>query len=183
MDIKLLVNVTSKAWTLPILAQMHAGVAGRQAPLLAATGAGRTAFAQSMEHLIKIGLIERNPGYGHPLRPEFRLTETGHAAAAMAHDIQKIAPPEDQRLLRRSWTVPVLTTLNAPRHFSEIRRSLPPITDRALSQSLKAMETKHWVSRQIDDTARPPRSLYSAVNTGGLISQIVASRNGFPAGR
>ena len=84
MDIKTLVNTTSRAWTIPILAQLHAGVAGRQAPLLAATGASRTAFAQSMEHLISIGLLERNPGYGHPLRPEFRLTKHGVTAATIA---------------------------------------------------------------------------------------------------
>lgn len=35
-----------------------------------------------MDHLIKIGLLERNPGYGHPLRPEFRLTQLGIEAAA-----------------------------------------------------------------------------------------------------
>lgn len=87
MDISLFVNITSRAWALPILSNLHTGVAGRQAPLLAATGASRTAFAQSMEHLISIGLLERNPGHGHPLRPEFRLTPSGIKAAAIAHKI------------------------------------------------------------------------------------------------
>lgn len=84
MDIKFLVNVTSRAWALPILAGLHDGVPGRQAPLLTATGASRTAFAQSMDHLIGIGLLERNPGHGHPLRPEFRLTKQGAGVAELA---------------------------------------------------------------------------------------------------
>ncbi len=159
---------------MPILSCLHSGVAGRQAPLLAATGAGRTAFAQSMDHLIEIGLIERNPGYGHPLRPEFRLTHLGVSAAAIAHKVYEVSTQEDQPLLRRSWTLPILTSLHTPSHFSDIKRNLPTITDRALSQSLKSMEARRWVCRSVDGAARPPRSTYSAVNTGGLISQLIA---------
>ena len=35
MDIKLFVNITSRAWALPILSSLHRGIAGRQAPLRA----------------------------------------------------------------------------------------------------------------------------------------------------
>lgn len=173
MDINAFVNITSRAWALPILSSLHDGVPGRQATLLTATGASRTAFAQSMEHLIKIGLMERNPGHGHPLRPEFRLTQPGIRAAAIANMIQGASNSEDQNLLRRSWTLPILTTLQRPRHFNEIGRNLPTITDRALSQSLRAMEHKNWVFRSVDDAARPPRSSYSAINVGGKISRII----------
>ena len=38
MDIELFVNITSRAWALPILSKLHKGIAARQAPLLAATG-------------------------------------------------------------------------------------------------------------------------------------------------
>lgn len=179
MYIKLFVNITSRAWALPILSNMHDGIAGRQAPLLAATGASRATLAQSMDHLIKIGLLERNPGYGHPLRPEFRLTELGITAAAIANKIQSVSTDEDQDLLRRSWTLPVLTSLYTPSHFNDIKRNLQTITDRALSQSLKSMEVRNWVSRSVDETARPPRSIYSAVNTGEKVSKITAPEISF----
>ncbi len=175
MDINFLVNITSRAWALPILAQLHAGVPGRQAPLLSATGAGRTAFAQSMTHLIAIGLIERNPGYGHPLRPEFRLTQMGQSAAKLASQIALVSKEEEQDLLRRTWTLPVLASLHTPRHFIELKRDLSPITDRALSQSLKTMEARNWVRRQVDEQTRPPRSRYSAVQTGRKISEVTTS--------
>jgi len=174
MYIKALVNITSKAWALPILSNMHDGVAGRQATLLTATGANRAAFAQSMDHLIKIGLLERNPGHGHPLRPEFRLTPIGIRVAAIANKVQSISGKEDQDLLRRSWTLPVLTSLHTQNHFNEIKRSLLTITDRALSQSLKSMEERNWVLRSVDNVARPPRSIYCAVNAGGIISKVTA---------
>lgn len=179
MDIEVFVNTTSRAWAVPILANLHAGIAGRQAPLLAATGASRTAFAQSMDHLILIGLLERNPGYGHPLRPEFRLTELGVSAAAIAHKIQSVTAEEDQDLLRRTWTLPVLSAIHRPSHFNDIKRNLRTITDRALSQSLKTMEDRSWVHRHVDETARPPRPVYRAVNTGGLISRVAVSEINF----
>lgn len=175
MDISLFVNITSRAWALPILAQMHVGIPGRQASLLTATGAGRTAFAHSMDHLITLGLVERNPGHGHPLRPEFRLTPMGLSAATLAHQINHVSTAEDQDLLRRAWTLPVLASLHTPRHFIEMKRDLLPITDRALSQSLKTMEARRWVCRHVDDSTRPPRPQYSAVRTGSIISEITAS--------
>ncbi len=175
MDIKAFVNITSRAWALPILSNLHDGVPGRQATLLAATGASRTAFAQSMDHLIKIGLLERNPGHGHPLRPEFRLTPIGITAAALANKIQGVAGAENQDLLRRSWTLPVLTSLHTKSHFNDIRRNLGPITDRALSQSLRSLEDRNWVCRNVDNAARPPRSIYNAINVGGMISNITGS--------
>jgi DNA-binding HxlR family transcriptional regulator len=175
MDINSLVNITSRAWALSILSNLHDGVAGRQAALLAATGASRSAFAQSMHHLIEIGLLERNPGHGHPLRPEFRLTTNGLTAAAIANKVHSVSGAENQDLLRRSWTLPVLATLQTPRHFNDIRRNLFTITDRALSQTLKSMEERSWVYRSVNNAARPPRAIYSAVNTGGVISQITGA--------
>ena len=175
MDIKIFVNITSRAWALPILAQLHAGIPGRQAALLTATGASRTAFAQSMEHLITIGLLERNPGFGHPLRPEFRLTPVGQTAAELASKILNVSEDKEQDLLRRSWTLPVLATLQKPSQFNEIKRSLLTITDRALSQSLRCLEERSWVRRRVDQRARPPRPLYCAINTGAMISNITSA--------
>ena len=175
MDIGLFVNITSRAWALSVLSSLHTGVAARQAPLLAVTGASRTAFAQSMEHLISLDLLERNPGYGHPLRPEFRLTEQGVIAASIANKIYCATEERDQDLLRRSWTLPVLTAIHAPNSFNQIKRSLVSVSDRALSQSLQAMESRSWVSRRISDTVRPPRPVYQAINAGGLISGITAA--------
>jgi hypothetical protein len=48
VDIAALVNVSSRAWSLAILGALASGTSGRQAALLSATGAGRTAFAASL---------------------------------------------------------------------------------------------------------------------------------------
>ncbi len=174
MDINLLVKITSRAWSLCILALMHGGTPGRQAPLLAASGAGRTAFSQSLSHLVDLELLERNPGHGHPLRPEYRLTKKGAEIAEVAYRISAIVPrTADTVLVRRMWTIPVLAVSQGPRYFSELKTSLTPITDRALSQSLRQLQTQSWVERKIDASQYPPRALYQAVNSGAEISNAI----------
>jgi DNA-binding HxlR family transcriptional regulator len=175
MDINLIVKISARAWSLRILALLHEGVAGRQAALLKATQAGRTAFAQSLHHLIDLKLLERNPGHGHPLRPEYRLTPAGVNAAAMASRIAHVAPDEpDAILLRRAWTLPVLTVSPKPCSFTDIKTSLPAISDRALSQTLKQLQGHNWLMRQVDTKAHPLRAKYHATNAGMQINKAVS---------
>lgn len=172
MDIDILVKVTARAWALDILSALHQGVAARQAPLLAACGAGRTAFGQSLAHLTALGLLERNPGHGHPLRPEFRLTALGERIAGLAHDVLQIARQDgDPALLRRVWTLPVLAVAQEPLRFGDFKQNLGRITDRALSQTLGQLEDRDWLIREVDGKARPVRPLYQAANTGLLIAK------------
>ena len=175
MDISSLVKITSRAWSLKILALMSSGVPGRQAPLLAATEASRTSFAASLDHLVKLGLLERNPGHGHPLRPEFRLTQRGELAAETAGKIVAAVPnPDEFLLVQRTWTVPILALTAAPQRFSAIKSNLVPITDRALSKSLLQLEERDWLRRDIAVSRRAPHPIYRAVNAGKKINRAVA---------
>lgn len=174
MDIDALVKLTSRAWSLKVLALMHEGTPGRQAPLLAASGASRTAFAQSLRHLEGLGLLERNPGHGHPLRPEFRLTPAGQALAPIAHQIETAVRDETGAiLLRKMWTVPLLAVANRPKVFSALKRELNPITDRALSKSLQDLNNQNWIERTVNVELHPPRPFYQVVNEGAEISHAI----------
>lgn len=174
MDIGALVNLTSRAWSLDILEQMHSGTPGRQAALVTATGAGRTALAQSLGHLVEMRILERNPGHGHPLRPEYRLTQFGLEAAVVAARIKKAAHATTSHdLLRRAWTVPVLAVSIEPMRFTDIKFELETITDRALSQSLKRLLAHRWIQRTVDARSIPLRPLYSAADTGARIGRAV----------
>lgn len=67
----------------------------------------------------------------------------------------------------------MLLIVREPRFFNQIKLYLPPVTDRALSQSLKLLEAQDWISRQIVD-GRPPRPIYHAANYGHRIAGAVA---------
>lgn len=172
MDIKILVKITSRAWSLNILALMHEGVPGRQATLLSASKASRTSFAASLGHLVDLGLLQRNPGHGHPLRPEFRLTKKGAQIAKIASEIiDAVPPPAETKILRKTWTVPILAVTESPRYFVDIKSNLPSITDRALSQSLSLLHEEKWLRRDVDLSRRPLRPTYQATHIGGRICQ------------
>lgn len=174
MDIETLVKLTSKAWSLRALALLHQGVPGRQASLIAASGASRTTFVNSLRHLEQLGLLERNPGHGHPLRPEFRLTEKGRSLAPVAHRIVAAAGDEPGAiLLRKAWTVPLLAVVRRPMQFSQIKRALVPITDRALSTTLQQLHRQRWIERSVDVAKRPPRPLYFAAKEGAEINRAI----------
>lgn len=171
----ILVKLTSRAWSLNILALMHEGLPGRQAPLLAATTASRTSFTQSLDHLIQLGFLERNPGHGHPLRPEFRLTQIGVPMAETASRIVNTVPSDIEfAVLRRSWTAPILALTDVPRRFSALKSGLVTISDRALSTSLHRLEEQEWIQREIDATHRQPFPTYRAINRGFAINQAIA---------
>ncbi len=179
MDIKTLVKLTSRAWSLNILSLMHDGTPGRQASLLAATAASRTAFAASLENLVSLGFIERNPDHGHPLRPEFRLTDQGKIAAQVAKRIVSLVPSDEEfTLLRRSWTVPVLALIEEPQRFSHLRTSLISITDRALSGTLQQLEERQWVDRHLVTSVRTPYPIYGAINRGQEITRAINLASG-----
>ncbi|MCH9693782.1 MAG: winged helix-turn-helix transcriptional regulator [Gammaproteobacteria bacterium] len=174
MDIETIVKVTSRAWSLDILASMQSGVPGRQAPLLSSIGANRTAFAKSLAHLVDLGLLVRNPGHGHPLRPEYRLTSEGLEISKIAGKIAQAGLSDTElAALRRTWTVPVLTVIHTPRRFTEIKSDLISITDRSLSKSLDQLQELEWLKRKIDISGRPPRPTYQAANIGIKICQTV----------
>lgn len=92
----------------------------------------------------------------------------------MAHRIEAAVRSEiGSVLLRKTWTVPLLAAANRPKTFSEIKRELVPITDRALSHSLRDLHQENWIERSVNVGLRPPRPFYRVVNEGAEISQAI----------
>lgn len=161
MDNPEFILLCSRAWAIPILAVMKRHGLGRVSPIASAIGAGRTAATASVLHLIEIGLVERNAGHGHPLRPEIILTERGHEIAEWSVDLmQSVEAFESPKLLSKSWTLPILRSSEQDGQYASLRRSLSPITDRALSLSLKALTSEGWLKRQVNVQEIPPSVHY-----------------------
>ena len=170
MDKHQLVNLCSRTWSLTALSLIARGVSCRVSPLAAAAGCGRTSMGASVEHLISLGLLERNPGHGHPLRPEYRLTPQGIYVAEWAKGLSNlIRLDQDQVLLRNKWSLPLISCLPKERRYSEIRRELIPITDRALSSCIIKLTEKSWIKRNVSTNISPPTVTYRPLKTGQRI--------------
>lgn len=162
-----LVKLCSRSWALTTLGLMAGGVSGRVSPLAAAAGCGRTSMSASVEHLVGLGLLEKNPGYGHPLRPEYRLTSRGQAVAEWALELESIIKSDREKaLLRNKWSLPLISCIPDEVRYSDIRRQLVPVTDRALSSSLVRLADCRWISRKVAASMSPPIVSYRVLNAG-----------------
>jgi DNA-binding HxlR family transcriptional regulator len=69
-------------------------------------------------------------------------------------------------LIGKRWSGAILAVLmDGPLHFSEIRRAVPEISDRLLSERLKELEAEGLVGRRVIDGA-PVRTEYSLTKKG-----------------
>ena len=142
-------QLSSGRWLIPILAAMAAEHGSRFSVLGRRLAMSKSILSRSLDRLEELELIAPNPGHGHPLRPEYLLTEQGRSVAEWARTIVSeqlrldIAP----RTLGR-WSLPVLAELrNEPKRFTALQRSLAPVTPRALSLELTGLRSAQLISR------------------------------------
>lgn len=156
MSTELLIRLFHHRWAPPALALL--GERGRRfVELQRSLGAGRESLLRGLDALVAAGLVRRNPGYGHPLRPEYLATDEGRAVAAVCSRL--LADTGDRALLLKKWSVPTLAVLDRPLRFSELRAALAPVTPRALALALKELETGGLVEREIVP-GYPPTTMY-----------------------
>jgi DNA-binding HxlR family transcriptional regulator len=153
-----LVELFHHRWAAPALALLDARGGVRFVELQRKLGVTRESLRRALDALIELGYVRRNEGYGHPLRPEYLITEAGRGASVLA---ARVSASRARNTLLRKWSVPVLASLDEPRRFSEIRASLPGVTSRALALALRDLEDAGLVRRDVRPT-RPPSTVYRA---------------------
>lgn len=157
-----LVELFHHRWAVPVLAELATrGGGGRVAELAEALGASRGGVRQAITALEGLGLVARPRGHGHPLRPEYALTERGGVMGAEAARVLALARDWDiQDLAFRKWPLPVVYAMGERgAWFSGLRERLPGVTDRALSGALRTLGTIRLAERVVQPS-RPPRVLY-----------------------
>lgn len=156
-----LARLTHRRWAIPVLAELASTGGCKLVWLERHVGAGKGPAKDALSLLIEFKLAAPNPGYGHPLRPEYLPTlagqRAGEAAKRLVDAIERLEHPEQ---VLRKWSLPVLLALaEGGERFSEVKAMLPTATDRALAAALRELEDSGLVERTIED-ARPPRPRY-----------------------
>jgi len=179
---QLLLDLVRYRWSIPVLAllaQGTTGIAGKHGggakfvTLMQRASVSPGSLRRTLDALIEQGWVRRNPGYGHPMRPEYVLTPRGMNLARAAEGVMSVLLEMDvSKAALRKWSLPVTLTLGASKaHFGEIQDNLPGITPRALALTLKELETAGLVKRKVID-AYPPRPCYELSTSG----QVLGSR-------
>ena len=168
----LLIQLGSHRWLIPLLADLAAHRGARFVELIHRLGLPRDSLTRTLDAAAAIGWAQRNPGHGHPLRPEYILTEAGIAAAARAARITDAQaaiglPPGGAT----RWGLPLVAGIGAGHdRFNALSRWLAPATPRALSQGLTALGEHGLVRREVIDR-RPPTSRYDLTGSGLLLAE------------
>ncbi|HZQ82868.1 MAG TPA: helix-turn-helix domain-containing protein [Gaiellaceae bacterium] len=165
MSTRELIDLFHHRWAPPALALVAERKGVRFVELQRTLGVGRESLRRALDALLDLELVARNPGYGHPLRPEYVITARGRRAAPVAAGV--LAAGNAETLLRK-WSVPVLAELRDERRFSELRASLPGVTPRALALALRDLEDARLVRREVRPT-RPPSTVYRTTARGARV--------------
>ena len=168
-------QLTQGRWFAPLLAGI--GMQGaRSFQLRQSLGLSASMLRRSLEQMQVQGWIIRNPGHGHPLRPEWIVTEKGAALVASCRAIM-----EERRALGLSiggigrWHLPLLTQLaQKEKRFGELQQALSPVTPRALSQALKRGIALGQVQRRLEEDF-PPTALYRLTDKARPLARAATS--------
>lgn len=153
-----LVDLCHHRWTLPVLAEIERTRGSRFATLSGRLGVSGESLRRTLRALEADGLVTRNPGYGHPLRPEYVFTERARGLGPPAQRLVEALHGHEEVGLKK-WSLPVLAALDEPRRFSELRAVLPEASPRALTLSLKDLQAAGLVRRTVTDDY-PPAVVY-----------------------
>jgi DNA-binding HxlR family transcriptional regulator len=151
-----LVDLFHHRWAAPVLALLAERGGARFVELQRRLGVTRESLRRALDALVELEYVRPNEGHGHPLRPEYLITDHGRTAAGLASLVSRASVRET---LLRKWSVPVLASLGEPRRFSELRAELPGVTPRALALALRDLEDAGLVRREVLAT-RPPSTVY-----------------------
>jgi DNA-binding HxlR family transcriptional regulator len=171
-SLALLEQLSVQRWLVPLLADIAAHRGARFAELIQRLNLPRDSLVRALSVAQAHGWVMRNPGHGHPLRPEYILTDAGQAAARRAGQIMAaqaqlgIAPGGVTR-----WGLPIIAgILTGHDRFNALARLLPPASPRALSQGLVALGDRALIGRELLDL-RPPASRYWLTDSGTRLAE------------
>jgi DNA-binding HxlR family transcriptional regulator len=171
---ELLIALSRHRWAVPVLAHMAAHRGGRFAELANRLAIPRDSLKRTLATLIEEGWVTTNPGHGHPLRPDYLLSDAGHRVALACRGIsdaqtQAGMPPEAVT----RWSLPLLRLIDAGEaRFNRLERAMAGATPRAVAASLKALIRHDLVAREVV-AGFPPSSAYRLTRRGETVAKAL----------
>ena len=163
-------------WAVALIATLAERKGGRFVELLQALGTNRESLSRTLDACTIAGWVMRNPGYGHPLRPEYILTDAGLQIASLCQSIEQTR--RDIGLGSASlsrWSLPIIQRINlGASRFNMIGREIIDANPRALTQSLKSLIGQQLITRTVVD-AYPPIPEYKLTGNGDRMARALST--------
>jgi DNA-binding HxlR family transcriptional regulator len=172
--IERLISFFHYSWSLPVLTELQHSTGARFVTLVNRLQISPNALSRTLSAHKKAGWLQRNPGYGHPLRPEYILTSTGQALGPICQQLlSKISALKIEETALRKWSLPLIAIIGKRElRFLDLRKSLPQITPRALTQALKDLQAACLLERIVQETY-PPRVSYKLSAQGRTLLPLL----------
>ena len=169
-DVLSLSDLFSRKWAMPVLASLWRGKGSKFVTLFRSLGASQGAMRATVDGLAARGWVERNQGYGHPMRPEYVLTERGRLVGQSCFDLLfLLAGSELEDAARSKWSMAVVYSLRGGQlRFRDIAARIPVATDRALAICLKSLARGDIVERFVEHSY-PPAVSYGLTSLGMML--------------
>jgi DNA-binding HxlR family transcriptional regulator len=166
-----LVQLCHYRWGVGVVAALWETRGCKFVTLVNRLGVSRDALSRTLAGLDDLGLAMHNPGYGHPMRPEYLLTPDGETAGPAALDVfTRIRRAGLEDPAGRKWSLPALAALKSVQgRFSTLEAALTGITPRALTLALKGLEEAGLASRVVI-AEHPPRTEYRVTRRGSALA-------------
>ncbi len=166
-EMKIIFLLTQYRWVIPVLTELHRGKGAKFVTLSTRLSVSKDALRRTLSHAAELGWVMRNPGHGHPLRPEYVLTAAGkNPALWCARVYQVMLRLGVTEIALRKWSVPIAVGLGeGQQRFNQIRSIFPQLTARALASALKDMQAVNLVVRKVMPSY-PPTTFYSLTANG-----------------
>jgi len=165
LALRALIALCHRRWGLLILAALAGREGARFVELQEQLGASAQPLREGLDALLAAGHLEPVSGYGHPLRPEYRLAPR-RAALATAASALAAAPAGARAQFARKWSLPLLAVLaSGEQRYTEIASRLPEASPRALALALQGLESAGLIARRVGKE-RPPAVRYGLAAGG-----------------
>ncbi len=169
-----LIELVHHRWNIPVVAELYRQSGAKFVTLVNGLGVSRTSLSASLNDLIEQGIVRRNTGHGHPMRPEYLLTQRGKRIGEQCAALADIVGRNDENdLAFRKWTLPLVAVIgDDTRRFNEVRTELTDATPRAITLGLKSLLRHRWATRTLIDEY-PPTAGYSLMHKGRRVLRCI----------
>ncbi|WP_457919917.1 winged helix-turn-helix transcriptional regulator [Candidatus Lokiarchaeum ossiferum] len=165
-------------WAIPIIAEIFRNNGVKYIYLHKKLKINKSVLSKTLQVLEESNYIKKNPGYGHPLRPEYIINENAFFISEKCRNLyDSLIEMNMQHILATKWIVPILLVIqNKKLRFSEIKKELDNITSRSLTIALKKLENEEFLERTTT-SAYPPTSHYQIKKKFHLLFPILLNFN------